>query len=126
MISVAVDICRFIIDQVNKENELKFDERLRIASVLSEISIILFETADMLRRDVYPHQNCVVLEKLSDKLHFHLIDMVNANELDKLHEELIKASNIEKSYHTRKDPTTISEIESAAGEFKALSMLMKF
>lgn len=124
MISVAVDICKFIIETLKSDDELKFDEKLRISSILDEISKILLDTSKKLKEDVYPHYNCVLLEKLSDRLHFHLIDLVNPQELDRLHSVLIEASQIEKTFTLRKESTTIPMIESAAAEFKAMSMLI--
>jgi hypothetical protein len=121
--SVVIDTCKFIIDNLIKENELRFEEKLRISSLLNEISSVLLDTANKLKLDEYPHYNCVLLEKLADNLHFHLIDYVRPQELDDLHSVLVESSQIEKTFAVRKEPDTIPSIEMAAAEFKAMSML---
>lgn len=124
MLSIAIDICKTIIEKLQREEDLKFDTKIRLSGVFSNISEILLDTAQKLKSDEYPHYNCVLLEKLSDKLHFYLIDLVDANELDNLHSLLKESSHIEKSFALRKEADTIPNIERAAGEFKSMSILL--
>lgn len=123
MLSVAVDICKSIIDNLRKDEELRFEEKLRVSTLLNEISKVLEDTAQKLKSDEYPHYNCALLEKLSDNLHFYLIDYVRPQVLDDLHTALREASQIEKTFAIRKEPETIPMVESAAAKFKAMSML---
>lgn len=125
MLSIAIDICKDILENLRKENELRLDERLRIASVLDEISSILIDTSEKMKKDEYPSMNCMLLEKLADRLHFNLIDLVNSQELDNLHQVLVEASSVEKSFAQRNDPNTFLVLENAAAEFKSLSLMMK-
>lgn len=126
MISIAIDICKGVIDYLNNKGELRLEERMRVSSILNEISEILLDTANRLKINEYPRHNCGVLEKLSKDLHFQLIDHVKPDELDRLHEVLLEASQVEKQFTFRFDPETIPTIENASAEFKAMSILMKF
>lgn len=125
MISTVIDLCKNLIDFLLKENELKLENKLRISSILLDISDLIEDTANKLEKDEYPHSNCVVLENLSNQLHFTLIDFVNVEQLDTLHQALIQSSNIEKEFAVRKDPETIPNLRKAAGEFKSLSILIR-
>jgi len=125
MLSVAIDLCKNIIDYLRNENQLRLEDKLRVSMILNEISDILLDTSNKLKLDEYPHYNCVLMEKLANDLHFRLIDHIKPDELDKLHSVLMEASQIEKQYTWRKDPQTIPSIEKAAAEFKSFSILMK-
>jgi len=125
MLSIAIDLCKGIIENLRKENELRLDERIRISGILDEIGSILIDTSEKLKKDEYPSFNCMMLEKLANQLHFQLIDLVNVNDLDNLHKVLVESSNVEKSFAQRKDPQTILIIENAAAEFKTLSLMLK-
>lgn len=126
MLSTSIDLCKNIIDLVLRKKELKQDSKLRISEILKEISLILEDTANKLLIDEYPHSNCVVLRKLSDSLHFQLIDYVDVDTLDELHQSLINSSNIEQEFTKRKDYDTIPKILECSGQFKSLSLLLKF
>lgn len=125
MLNFVFDLCKNVIDFVIKDGEIKLENKLRISSILSEISQIIEDTADKLERDEYPHSNCVVLKNLSNQLHFSLIDFVPAEQIDDLHNKLIQASNIEKEFAVRKEPNTIPELRKVAGDFKSLSILIR-
>lgn len=126
MFGTLVDICKTILDYVRAEGELRSETRLRVSSILEEISNVLKDTSEKLKNDEYPHFNCVILERLSDNLHFNLIEHVKPDQLDNLHSLLKEASQIEKLYNVRKEPNTIIELEKTSAEFKSLSILMKF
>jgi len=126
MFSTVIDICKSVIDLISKDNEIKLETRLRVSSILNEISNILQDTAEKLKKDEYPHSNCATMRSLSNNLHFILIDIVNMDILDNLHSLLVEASEIERHFATRKETNTISKIEEASGEFKAMSLILKF
>lgn len=126
MFDIVLDICKSVIDLVHKDQEIKLDTKLRVSSILSEISNILQDTADKLKKDEYPHSNCVVMKRMADHLHFSLIDLVNMDVLDNLHKVLIESSEVEKQFALRKELDTIPKIEEAAGEFKAMAMILRF
>lgn len=125
MILTVVELFKNILDYIKDDQNIKLDNRLRISSVLQEISEILIDTANKLSKDEYPHYNCVLIERLSEQLHFHLIDFVKPLELDNLYNTLKEASQIEKLFAIRKEPHVIPEIEKAAAEFRAFALLMK-
>lgn len=125
MLSIAIDLCKNIIDLVKKEREVKLEEKLRISSILEEISNILIDTSNKIKSNEYPHYNCILMEKMANELHFHLLDHVSPQELDNLHQVLKEASQVEKQFAQRENPETLIEIDKAAAEFKALSMFMK-
>jgi hypothetical protein len=126
MFGTVIDICKSIIDLISKDKEIKLETRLRVSSILNEISNILQDTAEKLKKDEYPHSNCATMRSLSNNLHFILIDIVNMDILDNLHSLLVEASEIERHFVTRKETNTVSKIEEASGEFKAMSLILKF
>lgn len=126
MWSLIIDVCKTVIDLISKNEEIKLETRLRVSSILSEISDVLSDTAEKLKNDEYPHSNCIVMERLTNNLHFILIDLVSADILDNLYSLLIEASQIEKQFAVRKESNTIPRIEEVSGEFKAMSLFLKF
>ena len=126
MISIVVDLCKSIIEQVREESDVRLETRLRVSSILEEMSNIINDTATKLEKDEYPHYNCVLMENFANQLHFHLIDHVNPQKLDELHQQLVAASQVEKQFALRKEPETIPELHKVAAELKTISMFMKF
>jgi hypothetical protein len=124
MFSTIVDIAMKIVDYVRDNNKLKREERENLSNILNEISEIILDTAVKLKKDQYPHNNCVVLEKLANNLHLNLIDHVEQDELDKLHGLLMDASNIEKFYAYRHNEDILRDLMKISGEFKAISILL--
>ena len=54
-----------------------------------------------------------------------MMDYLNTEEIDRLHNVLSEASLIEREFAKRKDPNTIPALYKAAGDFKSLSILIK-
>lgn len=126
MISFLLDFAKTIFEQLRNENELRLEQRLRVSGILEEISNILRDTAEKLERDEYPHYNCVLMENMSNQLHFNLLESVQVDSLDLLHSQLVECSQVEKQFALRKEPETIPQLYKAAAEFKTFSMIMKF
>jgi hypothetical protein len=126
MFGALLDLCKTVFDHLKSENELRLETRLRVSGILEEISDILRDTANKIKADDYPHYNCVLLENLSDKLHFNLIEHVNVEELDRLHKLLRESSQVEKLYNLRKDPEVVKELEKTSAEFKSFALSIKF
>jgi hypothetical protein len=125
MISEIIDVCKSIIDYTLRNNEIKEQEKEKISQLLVEISLILSDTAEKLSNDIYPHGNCVVMERLSTELHSNLLEYLPKQDINTLRDSLIEASQVEKQFALRQNPDTIPSIERAAGEFKAMSILIK-
>jgi len=126
MFSVVIDILKGVVDFLQKTEQINIESKKRISQNLDEISSILNDTAEKLKRDEYPHMNCTILEHLSDNLQFQISDVLTFEELEKLRSTLKEVSLIERQYAIRKEPNTIPSIEKAAGEFKSMSLLLNF
>lgn len=126
MISEIIDICKSIIDYTLRHNDIKEKQKEKISTLLLEISEILNDTAGKLLKDEYPHDNCAVMSRLSTELHSILLEYLPKKDINVLRDSLIEASQVEKQFALRKDPYVIPSIERAAGEFKAMSLLLKF
>jgi len=124
MFSIIVDIAMKIVDYVRDNNKLKRQERENLSDVFRDISEIILDTAVKLKNNQYPHNNCVVLEKLANNLHLHLIDYADQDELDKLHGLLKDASEIEKLYTYRHNEDMVRDLMKISGEFRAMSILL--
>jgi hypothetical protein len=125
MFSTVIDLAKSLVDFLKKEDELRLEQRLRVSSLLEEISKILLDTSEKMKKDEYPHYNCVLMENVSNQLHFYLIDHVPTEQLDTLHKSLIEASQVEKQFATRKETDTIPQIEKTAAEFMSLALMMR-
>ena len=125
MLSTAIELCKNALEYINNSKHAKVELKLRISILLEEISKLLEDTAVKLERDEYPHFNCALLEKMSNHLHFHLIEHVPQDEVDYLRKALIESTQVEKDFHTRHEPNTILNLKKSAGEFRAMSLLMK-
>lgn len=125
MLSTAIELCKSSIDLFYKSKETRQDTKLRVGVLLEEMSKILMDTADKLSKDEYPHFNCALMEKMCDHLHFHITGIVPEEQLDELYDALKEASQVEKQFALRYEPDTISSLYKAAGEFKALGLLIK-
>jgi hypothetical protein len=126
MISEIIDVCKSIIDYTLRNNEIKEQKQEKISSLLLEISEILNDTAEKLSKDEYPHDNCVVMQRLSTELHSNLLEFLPKKDVNVLKDSLMEASQIEKQFTLRKDIDTIPSIKRAAGEFRVMSILLKF
>lgn len=125
MLDIAVKLCREALDILIKKNEIDRQHRERVSNLLDEISEILQYTANDLRKNVYPHGNCQIMSGLSTKLYGYLLNVIPNEDLDRLMNEMNKASEVELQFAIRELPDTIPTIEKAAGEFKLMSMLLK-
>lgn len=126
MFSIFVDICKEVIDNL-KENDLETKkDRLRVAEILNDISNVLNDTAEKLKNDIYPHANCSIMEHLVNEIKPKLKDYLSEDKINKLEESIVEVIFIEKQFQKRKEPDTISNIEESAGQFKAMSILLKF
>lgn len=125
MFEIVVNLCKNVIDFIQKDKEIESENKQKISVVLEDISKLLQDTADKLKNDEYPHANCIALKKLSDNLRTELLEVVEHDKVDGLHMQLVKASQIEREYAFRKQPNTITVIENASGEFKAMAILLK-
>lgn len=125
MLDSCISILKEVVSIVQKKKEIKEVTKLRISILLEEISKLLVDTASKLEKDEYPNFNCALMEKMSDHLHFHLMESIPNEQLDNLHRVLLESSQVEKHYALRKEVETIPSLYNAAAEFKALSLLMK-
>ena len=125
MLSIAIELCKNALEYINTNKHVKLELKLRISVLLEEISKLLEDTANKLEKDEYPHFNCALLEKMTNHLHFHLMEHVPQDEVDSLRKVLLESTQIEKEFTKRNEPQTIPQIKKAAGEFKAMSLIMK-
>ena len=125
MIDSCVSLLKDVIDLVVKNKEMQKETKFRVAILLEEISKILEDTATKLSNNEYPHFNCPLMEKMSDHLNFYLTDFIPEKQLNELHDSLKKASQVEKQFAVRDEPSTIPSIYEAAANFKLFSLLLK-
>ena len=126
MIGQMFDIAKSFLQFILVTKDIEKEKKQKISETLLEISQILDDTADKLLKDEYPHNNCVVMERLSTNLLDIVKDYLPENiSYESAHKVLLEASHLEKHYANRKDEITIPTIQKAAGEFKALSIMSK-
>jgi len=124
MVFLIIEILTKFVDIINENEKISTQEKEKSSKILYDISEIILDTAIKLSKDEYPHNNCVVLEKLSNNLHLNLLDYVDEKENDRLHDLLMEASNIEKLYAYRHNKDIITELMRISGEFRYMSILL--
>lgn len=124
MVFLIIEILTKFVDIINENEKISTQEKEKTSKILYDISEIILDTAIKLSKDEYPHNNCVVLEKLSNNLHLNLLDYVDEKENDRLHDLLMEASNIEKLYAYRHNKDIITELMRISGEFRYMSILL--
>ena len=125
-LSTVIDLCKYSIGLFkNNQNESK-EERLRISSVLNDIGSILNDTADKLSSDIYPSDNCVIMERLVTELLPKILPYMDDEDAERLMSALNEVVYLEKLYVKRKESDIINSIRESSGEFKAMSLLLKF
>lgn len=125
MLEFCIGLLKDTIDFVIKKKEINEQKKMKVSLVLEELSDIVKNTADSLSKDEYPHFNCSLMEKMSDRLHFYLIDYVPTEQLDELHRLLKESSQIEKQFALRKEENTIKKLYDSSASLKSLSLLLK-
>jgi vesicle coat complex subunit len=126
MFSLFVDVCKKGIEMFVSYKKNEQEDRLRVAEILLDISKILDDTADKLSQDFYPHNNCIIMERLSSELKNKIKPFMTDEQSDILELCLKDVVFLEKQFANRKDPDTIPSIRSASGEFQAMSILLRF
>lgn len=125
MVDILIDISKEIFGILEQKKDIHQKTKLRISEVLHDVSSILYDTSQKLKNNEYPHGNCVVMERLSNDLGFHISEFVSSQDLDRLTTSLKKSVELEKLFSIREEPETIPTIEKAAGEFKSLSLFLR-
>ena len=125
MLSFAIELCKEALSYITNNKKTKIELKLRISVLLEEISNLLEDTATKLEKDEYPHFNCALLEKMTNHLHFHLQEHVPEKQVDELRNTLLNSTQVEKEFNKRHEFDTIPNLKKAAGEFKAMSLLLK-
>lgn len=124
MFSLLIDLVKNLVDIAQKTKTVNIQYKEKISKLLTEISDVLTDTALKLRNDEYPHMNCAILERLSSNLQFYASDIISLDDANILRTALLEASQIEKLFAIRNEKDTIHGIEKAAGEFRAMAILV--
>lgn len=124
MFSLLIDLVKNVVEIAQKHHSTNILYKEKISEILNEISNVLLDTAEKLKRDEYPHMNCTILERLSSNFKFYAMDLISSVDLERLEKCLNDAMQIEKQFALRNEKETIPSIENAAGEFKAMAIII--
>ena len=125
-LATVIDLCKYGISLFKNNQSDSKEERLRISSVLNDIGSILNDTADKLSLDIYPSDNCIIMERLVSQLLPKILPYIEDEDAERLMGALNEVVYLEKLYVKRKEDDIIPSIKEASGEFKAMSLLLKF
>ena len=125
-LTTVIDLCKYGISLFKNNQSDSKEERLRISSVLNDIGSILNDTADKLSLDIYPSDNCIIMERLVSQLLPKILPYIEDEDAERLMGALNEVVYLEKLYVKRKEDDIIPSIKEASGEFKAMSLLLKF
>lgn len=124
MVSELIDACKNIVHLITDVRQQEKEKKMKVSEVLFEISNILSDTANQINNGEYPHGNCVLMQRLAEKLHLVLDGITEPEDNERLKSILLESSNLEKEYANREDPETIQQLERAGAEFKAMGILL--
>ena len=121
----AFDLIKWSVDLFQRDQVEKTQKLDHLSKIILEISEVIFDTSEKLKRDEYPHQNCGILTMHSENLSELLKDSIDEKILIQLKEVLDEASQIELMFSRRNEPGLIHSLEEISGKLKALSTLIK-
>jgi len=121
----AFDLIKLVVELFGKERVEGRENLKHISEVILEISEVVADTVEKMKRDEYPHQNCGILMMHSQNLCNLLEGSIDEKILAQLKEVLDQASQIELMFSKRDEPGLIDSLEEISGKLKAFSILIK-
>jgi hypothetical protein len=121
----AFDLIKLVVELFGKERVEGRENLKHISEVILEISEVVADTVEKMKRDEYPHQNCGILMMHSQNLCNLLDGSIDEKILAQLKEVLDQASQIELMFSKRDEPGLIDSLEEISGKLKAFSILIK-
>lgn len=121
----AFDLIKWTAELFGRERVEGRENLKHISEVILEISEVVADTVEKMKRDEYPHQNCGILMMHSQNLCNLLEDSIDEKILAQLKEVLDQASQIEIMFSKRAEPGLINSLEEISGKLKAFSIHIK-
>ena len=121
----AFDLIKLVVELFGKERVEERENLKHISEVILEISEVVADTVEKMKRDEYPHQNCGILMMHSQNLCNLLDGSIDEKILAQLKEVLDQASQIELMFSKRDEPGLIDSLEEISGKLKAFSIHIK-
>lgn len=121
----AFDLIKWTVELFVRERVEGRENLKHISEVILEISEVVADTVEKMKRDEYPHQNCGILMMHSQNLCNLLEDSIDEKILAQLKEVLDQASQIELMFSKRDEPGLINSLEEISGKLKAFSIHIK-
>ena len=121
----AFDLIKWSVDLFQRDQVEKTQKLDHLSKIILEISEVITDTVEKMKRDEYPHQNCGILMTHSENLCKLLKDSIDEKILIQLKEVLDEASQIELMFSRRNEPGLIHSLEEISGKLKALSTLVR-
>jgi hypothetical protein len=121
----AFDLIKWTVELFGRERVEGRENLKHISEVILEISEVVADTVEKMKRDEYPHQNCGILMMHSQNLCNLLEDSIDEKILAQLKEVLDQASQIEIMFSKRAEPGLINSLEEISGKLKAFSIHIK-
>ena len=121
----AFDLIKWSVELFQRDQVEKTQKLDHISKIILEISEVITDTVEKMKRDEYPHQNCGILTMHSQNLCKLLEGSVDEKILVQLKEVLDHASQIELMFSKRSEPGLIHSLEEISGKLEALSTLIR-
>lgn len=125
MFTIILDLVKFFVEFSDKNAEKDYENLKKVSDTLEKISDILKDTHEKISNDIYPHDNCRILEIFCGQLESLIKYKLSDEQQKLLIDSIVNSTNVEKLYHERKDKSTLEQLLISSGEFKALSILLK-
>lgn len=125
MFSIILDSVKFFIDSLDKKAEKDEIHVEKVADTLEKISDILKDTYEKISNDIYPHDNCRILEIFCNQLEGLIKSELSEDNKKLLIDSIRESTNIEKLYYKREDGETLERILISSGDFKSMSILIR-
>lgn len=119
-----LEIVKTIGDYIGDIIKSNKEKNLKISELMMDIHNLLNDVVIKLENDEYPHESCGAMRVLTDNLHQKIKPSLK-EKADYICNLLANASGLEREFSLRNSTDIINELKSAAGEFKAFSLLLK-
>lgn len=123
MVETLISIGSILLDIFKAKTMIDEESSEEVQKALLDIADLLDSVSFDLENNVYPHGKCAEMEMLSTNLGDALTGDISDDYLEILKNNLNSAVEIEKLYAERHDPNQIQKLRTAAGYFRAASIL---
>ena len=118
-----IEIIKFLVSLIDKRSHITIEKKEKLSKALERMAELIDFTIEDLEHDIYPSGKCIAMEQLSNDILLIVKDYMPKEDVDDLSRQLFIASRLELEFATRKNKSTITELQKASGKLHAFSII---